>query len=58
MLKCNINTSEEISFMQLVSTNTTADSEILKKKFTCITKSILSYYFYRHKKFFNAITVA
>jgi len=31
LLKCNTNTSEEISFMQLVSTNTTADSEILKK---------------------------
>lgn len=31
LLKGNINNSEEISFMQLVSTNTTADSEILKK---------------------------
>jgi hypothetical protein len=31
LLKCNTNTSEEISFMQLFSTNTTADSEILKK---------------------------
>jgi hypothetical protein len=34
-----------MSFKQLVSTNTTTDSEILKKKFTCTTKSILSYYF-------------
>ena len=31
LLKCNINTEEEMSFKQLVSTNTTTDSEILKK---------------------------